>query len=323
VKVLVTGGAGFIGSHLGLALRRRGDEVVVLDAFDPYYDPALKRTSAALLETAGARVVEGDVRDAAAVERALVGVDKVVHLAARPGVRASLEDPRTTFDINVTGLLVLLEALRAHGPRALVSASSSSVYGGDATPPFREDQPASSPLSPYAASKRAGELLCATYTAQFGLGSIALRFFTVYGPRGRPDMSVDRFIRAALTGRAVQLFGDGSAVRDFTYVDDIVAGLLRAVDVVAPGGGHEVVNLGGGATHTMRELIATIEAATGRPLQVERRPAAAGDMPLTHADLTRARARLGFTSTVPLAEGIERTVIWVREGLVARGQEGG
>ncbi|MCO5168030.1 MAG: SDR family NAD(P)-dependent oxidoreductase [Planctomycetes bacterium] len=312
MRVLVTGGAGFIGSHLVEALLRRGSAAVALDAFDPYYDPALKRRTAARLAEAGAEVVEGDVRDPATVERALEGVDRVVHLAAMPGVRASIDDPLTTFDVNVRGLLVLLEAMRSRGVGALVSASSSSVYGGDATPPFREDQPASRPLSPYAASKRAAELLCATYAELHGLGSIALRFFTVYGPRGRPDMAIGKFVRAALRDEPVPLLGDGSVVRDFTYVDDIVAGLLRAVDVVAPGGGHDVVNLGGGATHAMKEVIALIEAATGRPLRLERRPPAPGDMQLTHADQARARARLGFEPRVPLAEGIRRTVAWAR-----------
>lgn len=317
MNVLVTGGAGFIGSHLVESLLRRGDRVVVLDSFDPYYDPARKRRTAALLAEAGAVVLEGDVRDRASVDQALSGADKVVHLAARPGVRASMDDPGTTFDVNMRGLLVLLEAMRAGGPRALVSASSSSVYGGDATAPFREDQPASRPLSPYAASKRAAELLCATYAQLFGIGSLALRFFTVYGPRGRPDMSIGRFVRAALVGEAVPLMGDGSAVRDFTYVDDIVAGLVRAVDLAAPGGGHEVLNLGGGSTHTMRELIATIEAATGQPLRLDERPPAPGDMHLTHADLTRARARLGFEPRVPLAEGIRRTTEWARGELAS------
>lgn len=313
--VLVTGGAGFIGSHLAEALLRRGDGVVVLDSFDPYYDPAVKRRTAALLAAAGATVVEGDVRDRAAVERALVGVEKVVHLAARPGVRASMDDPETTFDMNVRGLLVLLEALRRRGRGAVVSASSSSVYGGDATAPFREDQPASRPLSPYAASKRAAELLSATYAELFGVGSIALRFFTVYGPRGRPDMSIGKFTRAALLGDVVPLFGDGTAVREFTYVDDIVTGVVRALDLVEPGGGHDVLNLGGGSTHTVREVIAAIEAAAGRPLRLERHPPAPGDMALTHADLTRVRARLGFEPHVGLTEGIRRTVEAMRREL--------
>ncbi len=316
MKVLVTGGAGFIGSHVTEALVRRGDAVVVLDSFDPYYDPARKRrTAAALARLPGVSVVEGDVRDAAAVDRALVGVDAVVHLAARPGVRASMDDPRTTLDVNVNGLLVLLEALRRGGPKALVSASSSSVYGGDAAPPFREDAPASRPLSPYAASKRAAELLCATWAALYGVGSVALRFFTVYGPRGRPDMAIGAFVRAALLGEPVTLHGDGSVERDFTYVDDVVDGVLKALALARPGSGHEVVNLGGGAVHSMRALIAGVERATGRPLTLVRRPPAAGDMPRTEADLTRARARLGFEARVPLEEGLRRTTAWMREEL--------
>ena len=234
---------------------------------------------------------------------------------ARPGVRASLDDPRTTLDINLTGTLTLLEALRRHGPRALVFASSSSVYGGDAPLPFREDAPAARPLSPYAASKRAGELLCATWAEQWGIGGLGLRFFTVYGPRGRPDMSIGRFLRAAFLGQAVPLYGDGSVERDFTYVEDIVRGVVAAVDRVRPGGGWEVSNIGGGRTATMRELIELIERHAGRPLRIERHPPAAGDMARTWADLTRARDLLGFESRVPLEEGVARTAAWMRREL--------
>jgi len=313
---LVTGGAGFIGSHLAEALAERGDEVRLLDCFDPYYDPDLKRRTAADLSARpGVSLVEGDVRDAACVRRAIAGVDKVVHLAARPGVRASIEDPETTFAINVTGTLVLLEALRARGPRALVFASSSSVYGGDSPLPFREIAPASRPLSPYAASKRSGEHLCATYAGLYGFGCVALRFFTVYGPRGRPDMSIGKFMRRAFLGEPVPLFGDGSVVRDFTYVSDVVAGILAALDLVRPGGGYEVCNLGGGNTATMSALIEAIGRAAARPLQVERHPPAAGDMPRTEADQARARELLGFETSVSLAEGLERTAAWMRAEL--------
>lgn len=316
MQVLVTGGAGFIGSHLVEALVARGDRARIFDCFDPYYDPALKRrTAAALCALPGVSLHEGDLRDPAALPAALAGVDVVVHLGARPGVRASLDDPRTTMDINLTGTLNLLEALRHHGPRALVFASSSSVYGGDAPLPFREDAPAARPLSPYAASKRAGELLCATYAELFGIGSLALRFFTVYGPRGRPDMSVGKWTRAAFLGQPVPLYGDGSVERDFTYVEDIVRGVLAATDRVRPDGPFEVSNIGGGRIATMRELIALIEQATGHPLKLERHPAAAGDMPRTQADLSVARALLGFESRVPLAEGIARTAAWMRREL--------
>lgn len=318
--LLVTGGAGFIGSHVAERFAAAGRTVRVLDSFDAYYDPARKRRTAAALRAAGVEVVEGDVRDPLTVAGALEGVTAVVHLAARPGVRASIDDPRTTLDINVMGTLTVLEAIRrSPSCRSLVFASSSSVYGGDARTPFSEDQPAARPLSPYAASKRCGEHLAASYTALHGVGVTALRFFTVYGPRGRPDMSVGRFVDRALRGEAIPLYGDGTAVREFTYVDDVVAGVAAAVERTRPDGGFAVFNLGGGATASVRELIAEIEAATGVTLQVDVQPVAAGDMPKTEADLTRAAAGLGYAPQVPLAEGIRRTVAWARADRAAGG----
>lgn len=316
-RYLVTGGAGFIGSHAVERLLARGDQVIVLDSFDPYYDPQLKHATADLLAGAGATVVEGDVRDAQAVAKALEGVDKVVHLAARPGVRASVEDPHTTFSVNVMGTVTLLEGMRASNTRGLVIASSSSVYGGDATPPFREDMPASRPLSPYAASKRACEHLCASYAELYGLGVFALRFFSVYGPRGRPDMSIGKFTRRALLGESIPMYGDGSAIRDFTYVDDIVDGVVAALDRTDAGAGFLLSNIGGGVTTTMKDLLALIEGATGRTLDVEWGPKAQGDMHCTHADLTRARELLGFASKVSLSEGLARTAAWMRTTLKA------
>ncbi|MBL4845358.1 MAG: NAD-dependent epimerase/dehydratase family protein [Planctomycetes bacterium] len=310
---LVTGGAGFIGSHLVEALLESGDAVTVFDNFDPYYDPSIKRATAASLVAKGAVLHEGDLRDVSIVEEALQGVDRVVHLAARPGVRASIRDPHTTISINVTGTTNLLEAMHQAEIRRLVFASSSSVYGGDSKAPFREDAPASHPLSPYAASKRAGEHFCASYSELFGFSITALRFFTVYGPRGRPDMLIGKFVAHALRGEPVPLYGDGSVVRDLTYVSDIVAGIRAALD--DPADGFEVVNLGGGRTITILELIKKIELALGTELVLERHPAAAGDMPLTSADLTRATARLGFKSLVDVDEGLRRTVAWAREAL--------
>ena len=278
MKTLVTGGAGFIGSNLAERLLKRGDEVAILDCFDPYYDPAIKRRTAEFLVGEGARLIEADLRDAEAAAAAMIGVDRVVHLAARPGVRASIQDPQTTFAHNVNGTLNLIEGMRAQpGLRQLIFASSSSVYGGDAVAPFREEAPASLPLSPYAASKRACEHLCASYVELFGFRATGLRFFTVYGPRGRPD---------------------------------IVDGIVACLD--APPEGFEVLNIGGGCTATMSELIELIGEAMGAPLEVDRQPAAAGDMPKTHADLTRVAARLGFSSKVPLVEGIKRTVAWAK-----------
>lgn len=312
LRVLVTGAAGFIGSHTVEQLLGRGARVVGLDGFDDYYDVRRKEVNRAALEgRPGFRFVEGDLRDRAACDRALEDVDAVVHVAARPGVRASIEDPLRTYDMNLTATLVLLEAMRARGLSRLVFASTSSVYGGDAPLPFREEAPSSRPLSPYAASKRACELLIASYVQLHGLGSIVLRLFTVYGPRGRPDMSVGKFIEAAYAGRPVPLHGDGSVERDFTYVEDIARGLASAAERVRPGD-FAIANLGGSERSSMRELIGHIEKATGRELRLERKPPAPGDAPVTWADVTRARELLDWRPTVRLEEGVRRTAEWVR-----------
>jgi UDP-glucuronate 4-epimerase len=227
-------------------------------------------------------------------------------------VRASIEDPHRTYDANLSGTLTLLEAMRALGKKKLVFTSTSSVYGGDAPLPFREDAPSSRPLSPYAASKRACELLIASYVELFGLGAITLRLFTVYGPRGRPDMSVGKFVEAALAGRPVPLHGDGSVTRDFTYVDDIVRGVVAAAERVREGELH-LVNLGGSERSSVRDLIAFVEKHTGTKLTLERRPPAPGDAPTTWASVARAARLLDWRPEVRLEEGVRRTVLWTRE----------
>ena len=234
-RVLVTGAAGFIGSHVAEALVARGDTVVGLDNFDPFYPRAVKEANLAALR-AGPRFtfVEGDIRDAAGVRALLDAGTVVVHLAARAGVRPSIEQPAEYVSINVDGTTAMLEAARAAGARGFVFGGSSSVYGDTAPVPFREDFAAVEPISPYAATKRAGELLCATYAHLFGLRVLSLRFFTVYGPRQRPDLAIHRFTRLLAAGEAVQRYGDGSTERDYTYVDDIVQGVLAAVDWSAP-----------------------------------------------------------------------------------------
>ena len=316
MKVLVTGAAGFVGSHTVEALLARGAQVRGLDSFDDYYDVRRKRAN---LEAIGARkdfeFQEGDFRSTEVCARALEGVDVVVHLGARPGVRASIEDPRRTYDMNLVGTLTLLEAMRARGQKRLVFSSTSSVYGGDAPLPFREEQPSSRPLSPYAASKRACELLIASYVELHGLGAIALRLFTVYGPRGRPDMSVGRFVEAALAGRAVPLHGDGSVTRDFTYVDDIVRGVAAAAEKVAPGDLH-LTNLGGSERSSIRDMIGFVEKHTGQTLKIERRPPAPGDAPTTWASVERAERLLGWRPQVRLEDGVARTVAWTRDARV-------
>jgi UDP-glucuronate 4-epimerase len=318
VKVLVTGAAGFIGSHTAEALLARGDAVTAVDSFDDYYDPARKRATWAELAKAGgsrARLVEGDLGVKGLAKELVAGQDVVVHLAARPGVRASIEDPRRTFKANVDATLEVLEALRAEGaPKRLIFGSTSSVYGGDAPVPFEEDRPSSRPLSTYAASKRAAELLIATYVELFGLGAFALRFFTVYGPRGRPDMSIGKFVEACLRGQRVPLFGDGSITRDFTYIDDIVKGIVAAADRVKPRE-MSIANLGGSERHSMKELIALIEKECGRELLIDRKPPAPGDAPTTWASVARAEKLLGWRPSVKLEDGVARTVAWAKQKL--------
>jgi UDP-glucuronate 4-epimerase len=315
MKVLVTGAAGFIGSHTAEALLGRGASVRGLDSFDDYYDVRRKRAN---LEALSARknfeFMEGDFRSSEVCARALEGVEVVVHLGARPGVRASIEDPKRTYDMNVMGTLSLLEGMRTRGLKRLVFGSTSSVYGGDAPLPFREEQPSSRPLSPYAASKRACELLIASYVEIHGFGAITLRLFTVYGPRGRPDMSVGRFVESALSGKPVPLYGDGSITRDFTYVDDITAGIAAAAERTKPGELH-LANLGGSERSSVKDMIGYVEKHTGTKLSIERKPPAPGDAPTTWASVERAEKLLSWRPSVRLEEGVRRTVLWAREAL--------
>ena len=320
MKVLVTGGAGFIGSHVVERLLERGDRVVCLDNFNDYYDPARKRRNVApVLDHPRYRLAEGDVRDEARVEALFreEGIEAVIHIAAMAGVRYSIRHPDLYYDVNVRGTLVLLEAARRHGVRRFLFASSSSVYAGARTVPFREEDPADRPISPYAATKRAAELLCHTYHHLDGLEVAVLRFFTVYGPRGRPDMAPYLFTERIARGEPIQMFGDGSSRRDYTYIDDIVAGVLAALDL--PDLGYEIFNLGNSETVSLREFIATVEAVVGRRAIVEPLPPQPGDMPLTYADISRARRRLGYAPQVKLREGLERFWAWYRREVLGEG----
>jgi UDP-glucuronate 4-epimerase len=316
VNVLVTGAAGFVGSHTVEHLLARGHRVTGLDVFDDYYDVRRKRANLSELEGRERfTFLEGDLRDRATCDRAVEGVEAVVHVAARPGVRASIEDPLRTYDMNVIATVTLLEAMRARGVKRLTFSSTSSVYGGDAPLPFREEAPSSRPLSPYAASKRACELLIASHVEIHGLGAHVLRLFTVYGPRGRPDMSVGRFVESALARKPIPLYGDGSVERDFTYVEDIARGIVASAERVRAGD-FELANLGGSERSSVRDLIALIEEATGQKLEIDRKPKAPGDAPVTWADVSRARALLGWTPSVKLPEGVLRTVEWARKARV-------
>jgi UDP-glucuronate 4-epimerase len=307
--VLVTGGAGFIGSHVGRALLARGERVTVLDTFNDFYDPKLKLRNAAELKDA--RIVTGDIRDAGAMTRLFHEgkFDAVIHLAAMAGVRPSLEDPLHYQDVNVRGTLILLEELKKCPETRFVFASSSSVYGSNEKVPFREDDDIHHPVSPYAATKRAGELLAYTYHHLYGIPTSCLRFFTVYGPGQRPEMAIAKFTASVMAKRPIPFFGDGSTRRDYTYVDDIVDGVVRALDRCS---GYEIYNLGESATTTLSELVQQIGAAVGETPILDRQPLQPGDVLVTYADISKAKAKLGYAPSTDVAEGLRRYVEWVR-----------
>jgi UDP-glucuronate 4-epimerase len=311
-RILVTGAAGFIGSTLVDRLLGRGDAVTGLDDFDPFYDPAIKRRNLAQASASPRfRLFEVDLRDRAAMLAALAAEkpDVVVHLAAQAGVRPSILKPQLYVDVNVTGTLNLLDAMTAAGCRRLVYGSTSSVYGAGSKPPFTEQDVADRPISPYAATKRAAELLCHTWHALHGLRVTVLRFFTVYGPRQRPEMAIHKFARLMLAGQPVPRFGDGSSLRDYTYVDDILDGVLKAVD---RDDGFDVFNLGESQMNSLDQLVALLAKELGVTPRIEKLPDQAGDVPATCADITKSRRVLGYDPRVALPEGIRRFVQWLR-----------
>jgi UDP-glucuronate 4-epimerase len=318
MHVVVTGAAGFIGSHTCERLAGAGHRVTGIDAFDGYLYPAeVKRATAAeLARLPGFRLVEGDICDRAAVAGVIDGgVDVVCHLAALAGVRPSLAQPLRYLRTNIEGTGVILERMREVGLGRLVFASSSSVYGvrpgADLreVAAFSEDDPCLRPASPYAATKRMNELQLSTYRDLFGIGAFALRFFTVYGPRQRPDMAISKFIRAIARGEPVTLFGDGTSRRDYTFIDDIVSGVVAAIERVSPGS-YELVNLGGTHTISLAELVEIIERVVGKPAVIDRQPGQPGDVPVTYANIDRARALLGYAPATRPDAGIARYWAW-------------
>ena len=312
-KVLVTGAAGFIGSHVAEALLARGDTVVGMDNFDAFYSPAAKRRNVrSVVAHPGYVAVDGDIRNAAAVRRAFQEgpFDAVIHLAARAGVRPSLRNPAGYGDTNVRGTALLLNAAGRHNVGHFVFASSSSVYGVRTTAPFREADPADEPASPYAATKRAGELFAATYHHLYGLPVTCLRFFTVYGPRQRPDMAIHRFTRLIDAGLPVEIYGDGQSQRDYTFVDDVVDGVLRAADRPR---GYRIYNLGTTRAVSLLRLIDLISTGLGRSSRIVGLPAQPGDVPLTYADITLARSELGYQPTTRIEDGITTFIAWYRK----------
>ncbi|MCK4661087.1 MAG: GDP-mannose 4,6-dehydratase [Phycisphaerae bacterium] len=309
-KILVTGGAGFIGSHLCEALLRRGDAVTALDNFDDFYDPSTKRANlTACMKNDHFTLAEGDIRDADMVNKLVKDTDVIVHLAARAGVRPSIEQPILYQDVNIAGTMVMLEAAREHAIKRFIFAGSSSVYGNNESIPFRESDNVDFPISPYAATKKAGELLCHTYHHLYGIGVTCVRFFTVYGPRQRPDLAIHKFTRLIEAGDPIPVFGDGSMMRDFTYIDDIIAGTLAAIDRCD---GYHIYNLGESTPIKLCDLIAGLEKALGKKAVINRLPCQPGDVQRTYADITQACQELGYQPGTDIDTGLARFVEWFR-----------
>jgi UDP-glucuronate 4-epimerase len=312
MKVLITGAAGFIGSHLCERLLSEGRMVVGVDNFDDFYDPKIKRSNIAdCLENENFELVEADIRDRAAMDE-MVGkdIDIIVHLAARAGVRPSIAQPLLYADVNVNGTTVLLEAAKKQRIGKFIFASSSSVYGNNEKVPFSEEDNVDFPISPYAATKKACELICHTYHHLYGISLTCLRFFTVYGPRQRPDLAIHKFARLIEQGKAIPVYGDGTMSRDFTYIEDIIDGTVAAMEKCA---GFNIYNLGESRPITVNNLIAEIEKALGKKAVKEHVPPQPGDVEQTYADVTKAVKELGYNPTTTIEEGLAQFVTWLRE----------
>lgn len=315
INILITGGAGFIGSHLvDRLVGDDGFQVTVLDDFNDFYDPAIKRSNISThLGRNNFELVEGDIADSKMINDLFRRhrFDYVVHLAARAGVRPSLENPLGYENTNVRGTYTMLEAARNNGVAKFIFGSSSSVYGTNSRVPFSEDDPISNPISPYAATKIAGEAACHAYSHLYDMKVICLRFFTVYGARQRPDLAIHKFARLISQGRSIPMFGDGTTRRDYTYIDDIISGLLAALRFEASN--FEIINLGESQTVELRELVALLEKALGKRAAIDYQPLQAGDVPVTYADIGKARSLLGYEPRTQIEEGIKRFVKWFEQ----------
>jgi UDP-glucuronate 4-epimerase len=317
MRILVTGGAGFIGSHLVEKLLSLGHATAILDDFDDFYDPQIKRQNIAAVAKDVA-IHHLDLRDSGAV-RNLFHREKfeaIAHLAARAGVRPSIQNPQLYYDTNVDGTLHLLDAARVTGVERFIFASSSSVYGNSKTVPFSEDRQLIQTLSPYGATKIAGEFLCSTYSHLYGMRVVALRYFTVYGPRQRPDLAIHQFTRRIHAGKPIDQFGDGTTRRDYTYIDDIIQGTMAALNYDGPM--FDIFNLGENETIQLRDLIAGIENALGEKAKINRLPEQPGDMPVTYADISKARKLLGYNPSTRLSDGLPRFIEWFLQSSLAK-----
>lgn len=311
MKILITGAAGFIGSHLSEALLKEGHEIVGFDNFDPFYDRGIKeRNLEKSLSIESFSLIEGDLNNSTDMKTLFSGqnYDVVIHLAAKAGVRPSIKHPLDYTKVNIQGTQNLLEMMKIEGIKRLVFASSSSVYGNSTIVPYNEDMNVNNPISPYAATKVAGEVLCSAYRHLFGISATCLRFFTVYGPRQRPEMAIAKFIRKAYNGESISVFGDGTSSRDFTYIDDIIQGVVSAVHTDL---GYEIINLGESATIDLNSLIALIEKLTGKEVKKDHFEMQPGDVLTTYADISKAKDLLNYKPTTNMEEGISKYIEWL------------
>jgi len=317
--ILITGGAGFIGSHLTERLLKKGFRIICLDNFDPFYNPLIKRFNiSSFINHKNYKLIEGDIRDTKLLEDIFTtnNIDIIVHIAAKAGVRPSIREPRVYTDVNVMGTVNLLEMAKRYNVRKFIFASSSSVYGINQKLPFNEEDRVENPVSPYASTKRAGELLCYTYHHLYNIPVICLRFFTVYGPRQRPEMAIHKFTRLIYQNKPIPVYGDGTSRRDYTYIDDIIDGLIASIEREFS---YEIINLGESRTVTLLELIRLIEKNLNRKAIIQWLPEQPGDVPVTYADINKAKRLLGYNPSVSIEEGIERFVDW----FLKTKQEGG
>jgi len=323
--ILVTGGAGFIGSHLTEALLKSQQKVIVLDNFNDFYDPEIKRGNIKAITTKMAelgipedhfQIVEGDIRNTEQMDKlfASFSIQLVVHLAAMAGVRPSISVPLLYNDVNINGTLNLLELCRKYGVKKFVFASSSSVYGNNKKVPFSETDFVDHPVSPYAATKRAGELLCHTYHHLYGMDIACLRFFTVYGPGQRPDLAIHKFTKLIINDEEVPFYGDGTTERDYTYIEDIIDGVVKAIQWVQAGQGlYEIFNLGESRTVNLKEMVTTLEKEIGKKAKLKVLPMQPGDVQRTYADITKAQKILGYQPTTAFEDGIKQFIQWYKE----------
>lgn len=310
MKILVTGGAGFIGSHLCERILKTDEHVICLDNFDDFYDPGIKMNNITqCLDNANFELIRGDIRDKEALEAIFEKnqIQKIIHIAAKAGVRPSIKSPLVYEDVNIRGTLNLLEVCRAHRIENFIFASSSSVYGINSKVPFGEDDPISKPISPYATSKRSCEMYCFTYHHLYDIPITCLRFFTVYGPRQRPEMAIHKFTRLISTGEEIEIYGSGASKRDYTYIDDIIEGIISLLDKKLD---FEIINLGNSMPVELEYLIELIENRLGKTARIKRVPAQAGDVPITFADISKAKSLLNYNPKTSIENGIKRFVQW-------------